>query len=366
MIAVERSDNTLHSENMRMYKALNRDTGDEIIVLHPQWKDEINQLRRWSRANILICQLCGQPVRVRAGEMRQWHFAHKHLRNCPYRYETPALINARGILYEWLRTKFGDGVTLEKYVRDSSLPRHIDCWVEFGDKTFAYWIFEGTRNPSARSTIKDELNRLASHTNWIFLADLLRRDEDKDVRLHLTTTEREFLQSSSYNIPSHPSAGQPGQTLHYLETEPPFLLTFRNLHLIHSPQLFEGDMFRTDLSSVRVSPLNGEFVHPGEHDRLQEFEKEKEEWEKQYLQRSTRLIRPTQSSGSISTPAQTEAAERADATEQPAARLNTPIMTVQKDEATCVFCGKKTRDWWAFDGATKSCKCYECYRSGRH
>lgn len=348
-----------------MFKALNRETHEELVIIDPKWIDEIWRLRRLDRRGALVCQHCGQPLRVKAGKIRQWHFAHKHLANCPYSRETLALITARGVLYDWLRTKFSDNVTLEKLVPNSTLPRHIDCWVEHDGKTLAYWIFEGTKNPSTRNTVKRELDRFASHTNWVFLADVLRRDEENDRLLHLTTTEREFLQSSTYNIPSHPIATHTGQTLHYLETQPPSLLTFRNLHLIHSPQLFEGDMFSTDLSSVLVSPQNGEFVHPGEHERLQRFEKEREEWEKQQLQRSPRLMGPTQSSGSDSTPALSRMADSGDATEQPAVRLNTPIMMIQKQEATCVLCGKKTREWWSFDGATKKCKCNECYRNGK-
>lgn len=349
-----------------MYKALHRTTHEEFIILDPKWINEVWQLRRLDRRGILICQHCGQPLRVKAGRIKQWHFAHKHLTNCPYSRETPALITARGVLYEWLKTKFDDNVTLEKLWPNSALPRYIDCWVEHDGKTFAYWIFEGTKKSSTRNTVKQELERLASHTNWVFLADILRRDEDKDVRLHLTTTEREFLQSTTYDIPSHPSATQAGQTLHYLETVPPFLLTFRNLHLIHPPQLFEGDMLRTDLSSVRVSPQNGEFVHPGEHERLQEFEKKKDEWEKQHVPRSPGLMRPTQSNEPILTPIRSAIRGHEDASELSEARLNTPIdMLMQKEEGICVFCRKKTRDWWSFNGATKECKCYECYRNGK-
>jgi hypothetical protein len=30
----------------------------------------------------------------------------------------------------------------------------------------------------------------------------------------------------------------------------------------------------------------------------------------------------------------------------------------------CVFCKKRTDDWWYYDCKTNSCKCYECYKNG--
>ena len=33
-------------------------------------------------------------------------------------------------------------------------------------------------------------------------------------------------------------------------------------------------------------------------------------------------------------------------------------------EATCVFCGQITRDWWYHNGAKKICKCNACKKNG--
>lgn len=38
--------------------------------------------------------------------------------------------------------------------------------------------------------------------------------------------------------------------------------------------------------------------------------------------------------------------------------------TEQDKEGTCIFCGKKTREWWFYDGATGMCRCKECSRKG--
>ena len=77
-----------------MFKALNLHTNQEIIILAPFWRDQLKNLRRLDRANQLVCPVCGQPVRVKAGRRVRWHFAHKHLRNCALAYASPELLAA--------------------------------------------------------------------------------------------------------------------------------------------------------------------------------------------------------------------------------------------------------------------------------
>src|SRR5512144_1811457 len=113
-----------------MYKALHLQTGEEIIILHPAWKGRIPELRAMDRADLLVCQGCMQPLRVKAGQHKRAHFAHKHLKACSYGTESPAILNARAVLYEWLVAQFGLGVTVEKQFPESGLPRPVDCWVE--------------------------------------------------------------------------------------------------------------------------------------------------------------------------------------------------------------------------------------------
>ena len=115
-----------------MFKALHRPSGEEIVILEPRWRRQLDTLRLLDAQDDLVCQGCLQPVRVRAGEVKRWHFAHKHLQNCPYEFESPVLLQCRAVLYEWLVSQLGeDVVTLEK---KSPLPRPVDCWV-----TSAIW-----------------------------------------------------------------------------------------------------------------------------------------------------------------------------------------------------------------------------------
>jgi competence CoiA-like predicted nuclease len=65
-----------------MYKAIQNETREEIIILHPAWRSKIEQLRVMDKADLLVCQGCGQPLRVKAGEVKRPHFAHKHLKAC--------------------------------------------------------------------------------------------------------------------------------------------------------------------------------------------------------------------------------------------------------------------------------------------
>jgi len=41
-------------------------------------------------------------------------------------------------------------------------------------------------------------------------------------------------------------------------------------------------------------------------------------------------------------------------------RDSIPAQGFEPEEATCIICGKKTRNWWYFNGATKTCKCRDC------
>lgn len=92
-------------------------------------------------------------VHVRAGEKKRWHFAHKNLSDCPLRHESLDVLQARSLLYRWLKTKFGDKVTIEKHFLESTLPRPLDCYVVLSaNKLVGYW--SGIFPPDRRVTTK--------------------------------------------------------------------------------------------------------------------------------------------------------------------------------------------------------------------
>jgi competence CoiA-like predicted nuclease len=81
-----------------MYKALDIRDNTEVVILDSKWLRAINQLREFDHQDILVCQGCKQPVRVRAGEQRREHFAHKHLENCDYADESAVLRNSLAVI----------------------------------------------------------------------------------------------------------------------------------------------------------------------------------------------------------------------------------------------------------------------------
>jgi len=330
-----------------MFKAINSQSGEEIIILQPRWVGQTAYLRSLDKKDILICQECRQPVRVRAGPIRRWHFAHKHLQNCPLDRESPALLKTRAIIYEWLVSKFGESVTLEKKCGER-LPRSVDCWVERESGSFAYWIIESRIKPAERENLKTVLAQIAASTNWVFVSNMLHEDEDKPDHILLTTTEREFMQSSEYDEMIQATPFTPGHSLHYLDPANQVLTTFRGLHLIHEPQLYGGHKEMHEIALVLVSPKTGEFVHPGEPERLQNYRQEKQRLEERRREEQRRALER-----------QIAISQKQDSETQQG------YATSYVREATCMICGNKTTSWWYFNGRTGMCKCKDCRREGK-
>jgi hypothetical protein len=336
-----------------MYKAIDRLNNREVVIIDPKWADAIESLRAMDRQDILLCQGCNQPVRVRAGEERRHHFAHKHLRNCNYADESLALREARAVLYQWLVGKFGDHVTIEK--KDDAFFRPIDCWVEKDSKKYAYWIIDVTMKPDKRLQVLEGFLGLGVVAIFVFTADMLHGDPGDAARIHLTTTEREFLQRSDYDLGK-------GQSLHYLDSATRRIHTYRSLQLVHSPQVYEGVRFDIGLDDVLISPKNGEFVHPGERERLSQYREEQEAMEKRLREAEEHNRRFV-----LSRMAEPRPVSMPRPTSNPAPlRERPPYSIIQSLEkvGTCVFCGRETTDWWTHDGTTGMCKCNACLRQG--
>ena len=255
-----------------MFKALDARNDTEIIILDLLLDKEKEELRELSRQDILICQGCRQSVRVRSGAVYRTHFAHKHKEHCEFVDESHELREARAVLYEWLVSKFGkENVTIEKKIDGLDLYRPVDCWVEKDEKKFAYWIFDSTPRPAKREIVKGLLLLPGVQVNWVFISEILRRDnESPETDINLTTTEREFFKHSKYDKVGAKGHGTKG-TLHYLDAKKRELITYRNLVLFHIPLGFKGRSLVSDLVKVLISPKTGEFVHIGEHEQLERY-----------------------------------------------------------------------------------------------
>lgn len=332
-----------------MYRVLHKPSGQDIIILDERWRNQIKYLRSLDKQDELVCPACQQPVRVRAGKVKRWHFAHKHLQNCPFEQESPELLKSRAVLYHWLVKKFGaESVALEKFLVWQSFHRPIDCWVENQSKTFAYWILDRRLPPEDRNLLAKGFREIGVPANWVFTSDLLREDDAlTNNRLHLTTTERAFMSDSEFNKAWQTHFEQLGGSLHYLDPDQEVLTTFRNLNLVHLPQLYAGTRLQHPLSEVLASTQNGEFIHPGE---LERYQKRQIEIDQQKREAEERL-------GLVQ-----EFLKQAAATKKMPRlqRKSEPAPKYFERTGTCKFCGRVTSDWVTFYGETQECVCRKC------
>jgi hypothetical protein len=344
-----------------MFKALHKPSGEEIIILEPRWRRQLDSLRRLDAQDSLVCQGCLQPVRLRAGDVKRWHFAHKHLHNCPYEIESPELLQCRAVLYEWLITQQGQGfVSLEK---KSLLPRPIDCWVSSAAGEVGYWIIDHRMPPDERQSLAAGLAGICPHPVWVFTASMLQPDADNLERLYLTTTEREFMRHTEYDEVTTITTVRgpeavPGTSLHYIDSDREVMTTFRGLQVYHRPQLYAGRRHETPLSQVSSAPEAGEFIHPGENEWLKRFRTaararvaEQEKNDLRIHQKMAELFgnmkaQPEPSAGSNNKP------------------IPQPEKPSQAGIPKCMFCGRETDDYWFLNRADNSCKCRDCYRQG--
>lgn len=352
-----------------MYKALDVRDNTEVVILDPKWLRSISQLRELDHHDFLVCQGCKQPVRVRAGEQRREHFAHKHLENCNYSDESAILRNSRAVLYEWLVSKFGENVTIEKQVDGTDLFRPIDCWVTQDSKVFAYWIFDSTINPEKRMALQYSAKKLGVEFHWVFALNMFRTEQDNPDKLVLSTTEREFIQRSKYDAFYASGYSATNGSLHYIDTENRRLITFRGLSLYHEPQIYKGYNLTSELEKVLVSPQNGEFVHDGEHEKLQKYEQRlkaiddspNKRWERFAFQRN-----PDFFNQSLKDSAEREETKvPVEISVKQSSEKIYPSGSLLTKTGKCEFCGEITDDWWSYDGKTGLCKCRSCLKQGK-
>ena len=341
-----------------MFKALHRLSGEEIVILEPRWRGQLDSLRLLDVQDDLVCQGCLQPVRVRAGELKRWHFAHKHLQNCPYEFESPVLLQCRAVLYEWLVSLLGEGVvTLEKKL---SLPRPVDCWVNHGSGDTGYWIIDSRMPPGERQNLSAGLAGICPHPIWVFTASMLHPENDSFELLYLTTTEREFMRHTAYDEAVQSTYALPGSSLHYLDADREVLITYRGLQVYHRPQLYTGYRHENPLSQVRLVPQTGGFIPPGEDERLERYRTAIHAREREQQKTEQRInLKMAELFDKIKT--------------QPKAPAGSKVEFLHQPESTggaglpkCVFCGQATDDYWYLNRSDNTCKCRECYRQGKY
>lgn len=366
-----------------MYKAQIALTGEEIIILDPVWSGEsIESLRQQGREGKLICHVCKQPVLVRAGEKRRWHFAHKDLTNCPLKNESPLVLQAKVLLYNWLKSKLGPKVTIEKHFPGTDLLRPIDCYAELlNGQKIGYWILEkGIRN---RWAIQCALSSLGISTVWVPLVSILREDDIEQNSAHLTPTERDIAFSSNYSQ----LYSDFDKSLSYLDVERKEVLTIRGLRCIHSPQKYKfAFKLATDLDQMLFHPQTGELVHPCEHEGLQELRREIEEQERiraikelesQEQERAHQKKLAERQKDVLSRPFnQKRQGKRYDPKpsaaytkvrkEENVSSMHSAAYNHLNETYPCQVCGEMTVNWTFLDLGSKTCICSrECLKRSR-
>lgn len=350
-------------------------TNRDVVILDPQWNTTtIEILRSKGSEDHLLCPTCKQPVRVRAGEKKRWHFAHKTLNDCPLAHESPNVLQARSLLYEWLRSKLGDAVTIEKHFPDSNLPRPIDCYFETSaDHKIGYWILE--KGIRSRYLMQSALRDLGVCIQWVLLSNMARIDMEDFESIHLSPTERDFIFSSKYNS----IYSEHDQALNYLDVNESTVITYRGLYCVHLPQLYRWHAkLQNALANMLVLKATGELIHPGEYEELQEFEKQQQmekqrrelqrQKQEEELRRRQEQIRKEQ----LTKQRDIETQQKERVITASTARTTRPPEKRERCGAgvdflegayKCAVCGMFTKDWTVFDSKTNTCVCSrECLR----
>jgi hypothetical protein len=238
----------------------------------------------------------------------------------------------------------------------------VDCWVETSAGSFAYWIFENGIKLDPRIAIKTafELSEIKIH--YVFLSKMLVEEKKEFHSLLLSPTERTFLRQTPFDE-MLAGRGEIGRSLHYLDVDEELLVTFRGLLLFHRPNWFRGLKKTAPLASVRASSQTGDFVYPGESDRLFAYQQRQLK-----LAQKRKQYEARQESQSDRPPELFQAAINEVSRNNPLPKKgarernhlpegNSPV------PLRCVTCGKITTDYWSVftgPGGERLCRCREC------
>ena len=352
-----------------LFSATDAESKEQVSMLDVDDDDQIAALRQKGRSDGLECPVCQRPVLVKAGAILRPHFAHRKIGDCPFSNQSAELLHARQVLYQWLQGKFPGKVVVEKWVEEWELPRPIDCWVERVDKaSLAYWIIEKGRNPPYRENLRDAETASNIPWNFVFLASMMRRSGDSEDTLQLSTTERNFLRRTQYEAMYQTWAEG---SLHYLDPETRMFTIFRAMRQGSCVQEHSGVRLISPIERVLATSKNGQFSHPSEKEKYEEWKEEKkrqEEEEKRReaeerkwlesmkaMRRTARRKAPVAGSG-----LRTARKARSSAPKKEARSPEPDIRKPETKEGVCVYCGQRTRDWWTYDGKTGECKCNPC------
>jgi len=333
--------------------------------------DRLAVVRERGRDGELRCQHCAQPAILRAGKVVRWHFSHAPGAQCPFAHEPVERLQARAVLYGWLAAQFGPRVTVEKMPDGLPAPHPVDGWVDMEDgRKFAYFVVDRRLDREHREKMHWLYHSADVSLHWVFLARWMRRPDgiERD-RLRLSGTESDCKAASDYNTPYAAHTGAGYRTLHYIDARTRHLTTFRALRPFDCTRGYVGTEVRTEIASVSAEPATGEFVHPGEAERLAGFVQARQFAEAERQRQRDLLWQRADEDARERERLQAEGTHRGvhNSTGVPdtvPSSPDVPGIGNGKWEAACVFCRAVTRNWYRSSVGTGSCVCLTCRRGG--
>ncbi len=313
-------------------------------------------LKALGRKGGLVCPHCGQELRVRLGELRRPHFAHKSLEDCPFQKESAEVMELKALLYGFFRQQIGCAVDMDVSLDGGDLLGGLfsDLLVETEAGTrFGYWVFD--RNRRDRHLLLDAAEA-SGMTPMVILSGSMLTFDPEGASLLLSTTLRYVIQRSPFDEGF--GAGRGGH-LHFLN-DAGMLTTFRRLHCVHLPNVYEWEVRReTPLQKVRFDPNSGDFVVEEDvADRLEFVRLEQEREEKRRREEAQRKKAQEERLSRIPK----VYAEAPLKHHRPARVLEPqkPYVNRFNQRYPCKYCGVETSDWVKWLPSESACVCREC------
>ncbi|MFO1490192.1 MAG: competence protein CoiA family protein [Kiritimatiellia bacterium] len=383
-----------------MFQVWDQSRNCKVYCRDEVWSRRPGELREWAREGRLVCHVCRKSTRFRAGDKRRPHFAHLRKSDCPLGKQSPEVLEAKALVFEWLRAKQRkkDGVLIQVDM-DEPVPGRGDLRADVLARThkgfvFAYWFFDRQqRNRERWLQLRSETFR----AHFIHLTSTLVLKEPHYIEL--TASQRDFIACPSRYDPC--VGGNEGDHLTFLNPDTGQVSIYRRLFCDHPPALFRWGVLRqTPLANALLCPNTGEIVAEADIQALQEHarkEKERLQREEEQRQRQAeerlRTEERLRAAGAVRQRAEAEWIERRrlhgsrlrahELLEQPGtetpgfaslAEAGTSALSRQPtpqpaDETPlrvnlpyrCKYCGNMTTVWQRLTGLPDECVCRDCF-----
>jgi hypothetical protein len=327
-----------------------------INLLDPSVLERRESLKAAGRKGGLVCPHCGQELRVRLGEVRRPHFAHKSLEDCPFQKESAEVTEVKALLYGFLRQQIGCSVDMDVSLdgEDASEDLFLDVLVETERGTrFGYWVFD--RNRRDRHILLDAAQESGIIPVVIHTGSMMAFDPG-GTSLLLSKSLRDLIRKSPFD---EGLKKRSGGHLHFLN-DAGRLTTFRRLHCVHLPNVYEGEVRReAALQEVRFDPESGDFVVEEDvAERLERVCLEQEREEKKHREEENRK-KAREERLSRSRKVYTEAPLKRHRPAQ-VREPQKPFVNRFNQCYPCKFCGVETSDWVQWLPSESVCVCREC------